>query len=177
MRTIPPLLIVAACLLMLLPAAAQAGNCDSDGCGPQACVGSADCCADCGGCRPCQKKVCQVVCGTEKVKKYCWACVCEEFCAPLPGGRACSSCCDSGCDGCCGRPPAPPRCGPVRTRKKLMMKEYVCEVPVYKCVVKYLCHDCCNGCGEGDEEAGLPDAPIPAETATAPAPVLKPLKR
>jgi hypothetical protein len=102
-----------------------------------------------------------VVCETRTITKHCWRVECEEFCAPLPGcvrwswdwcglfagrGKGCQADCgDEACGGaCCGNAPGrvPPKCGPVRTRKKLVLEEYECRVPVYSCEVKYLCAGC-----------------------------------
>jgi hypothetical protein len=67
----------------------------------------------------------------------------------------------------------PPKCGKVRTKKKLVKKEYKCKVPVYKCVVVYTCPGCCDpACGEsgcalpatgGDDAQPAAPAPAPAE--------------
>ena len=132
-----------------------------------------------GGSRPCRRTVCKVVCGTKTVTKSCWCVECEEFCAPLPGwgplsylyaacfnpcGDSCCDRCDESCRDpgcgtkCCERCLVPPKCGPVRSKKKLVKKEYECEVPVYRCVVKYLC----SGCG-GDDE-GPPEVESRGET-------------
>ena len=67
----------------------------------------------------------------------------------------------------------PPKCGKVRTRKKLVKKEIVCEVPVYKCVV--VCSDpgCCeaaSGCLDEEASKAAP-APAPAEETTDAAPL------
>ena len=171
MRIVLTSLTAAACLLLAYTATGS--EWDDAGCG------APDRCADCGCRRPCQEKVCQVVCETENVKKVCWAGECEEFCSPLPacgslgsflgsctdllGGRCrdsdCCAECDSGCEsGCCDKCPVPPKCGPVRYRKKLLMKEYKCEVPVYRCVVKYVCSDCDDGGCDADQ--GAPEAEI-----------------
>jgi hypothetical protein len=67
----------------------------------------------------------------------------------------------------------PPRCGPVRLRKKLVKKEIVCEVPVYKCVVVCGngCCDCCDPCGFGEEAEPAGAAPmVRATTDVAPLP-------
>ena len=61
----------------------------------------------------------------------------------------------------------PPRCGPVRTRKKLVKKEITCEVPVYRCVIG--CSN--NGCGEVG--AGCMEPEPLEEDAVAPSPVDK----
>jgi hypothetical protein len=123
---------------------------------------------------------------------------CEEFCAPLPGWRACCktvtcdvpTCDDGGCcepcgdrcgEGCCGPkscygiPVAKPKCGPVRCRKVLVKKEYTCEVPVYECVVKYLCPGCCAAEQEVvpdvKQEPPPPPLPAPSKQANRPAPL------
>jgi hypothetical protein len=129
---------------------------------------------------------------------------CEEFCAPLPGccpscktvtcdvptcnGAGCG-CCDACAEGCCdpcgGKkacysiPMAVPKCGPVRCRKVLVKKEYECEVPVYECVVRYVCPGCCAGgeqeaAPQGQPEAAPPAAPpppLPSKEALRPAPL------
>ena len=82
----------------------------------------------------------------------------------------------------------PPKCGHVRCRKKLVKKEITCEVPVYKCVVEYVCCDCCGpSCGVCTEpaapmptatgapaEAPIPAAPIPAAPCPGPVAGLRP---
>lgn len=180
-RTLGLSVAIAACLVFA--GQASAGDC----------CGAPDCCAACGGRRPCQKKVCEVVCGTETVKKYCWCVEHEEFCVPLPGcgprRRTCVSCdapnCDGSCDTCCesgGKRSwfsiclVPPKCGRVRCRKKLVKKEYECEVPVYECVVKYLCGDCSSGCcdaaqTEQESAEDLPPAPTADPQARRPVPL------
>ncbi|MEA1952342.1 MAG: hypothetical protein U9N87_13245, partial [Planctomycetota bacterium] len=126
------------------------------------CQATKDCCYDCG----CQK-VCKVVCTMKKVKKTVWVVECEEFCAPLPNcrsGRCCSgaNCCSSENRGSCGHDSCgsvrkacmvPPKCGPVRCRKKLVKKQIVCEVPVYKCVVVSRGGCCETGCGSEEAAA------------------------
>ena len=168
MRTI--LLAVGTCFL--IAGAAVAADCSDPACCDQA--KSQDCCNKCG-----SSTVCKTVCEMKKVKKTVWVVECEEFCAPLPNcGRDCNRCCGGGkgdcgeasCDkgSCCEdpcdslkRPMTPPKCGPVRCRKKLVKKEITCEVPVYKCVP--VCGKGCCGpaaaCG-GDE--AVPEA-TPAE--------------
>ena len=153
----------------------------ANSCGsPACCDRTHESCGRCG-----VQKTCKVICETKKVKKTTWVVECEEFCAPLPGCR--SSCksacgngcgsgsgCDSGCDNGCSsdpcaslrRPIVPPKCGKVRTRKKLVKKEITCEVPVYKCVVV-----CCNaGCNAGCGEAASAEATVSEEKATRAAP-------
>jgi len=137
----------------------------------EACVGALDCCGCCGRRAPCQRKVCQVVCEVKKEKRSCWCVQTEEFCAPLPAcpGHGCQGC-GGTCDGqhgtgdCaqggCQQCPRPPHCGPVRTRKILVKQEYEVEVPVYKCVVWYLCASCC-------ESVAAQAAPTPAPAGSA----------
>lgn len=175
MRVLATSLTIAACLAFAQQA--PAGGC-----------GAPNRCADCGGCGPCQRKVCQVVCGTETITKHCWCVECEEFCAPLPGCRAsCKTvtcdvptCGDGCCDPCGGKkscygiPMAVPKCGPVRCRKVLVKKEYECEVPVYECVVKYVCPGCCAGEEEAPAEVqpeSAPPPPPPSKEALLPAPL------
>ncbi len=155
----------------------------------QSCCGATQACGDCGA-----QKACQVICETKKVTKVVWRIECEDFCAPLPGrqreccasdgcGTGCgeagcaeATCGEAGCGDCCDDPCASlqnrkyvqPRCGKVRTRKKLVRVEITCEVPSYKCIVTAC--DACGACGEVQEvitEEALPAAPAPTE---APAP-------
>ena len=160
--------------LLAVTQAAAAGESGAASCG------TPDCCAQCGGRKACQKKVCQVVCEIKKEKKYCWSVQCEDFCAPLPN-LPCRECCDkcggdpAKCGSCCEKCVTPPKCGKVRTKMTLVKKEYEVEKPVYKCVVKYLCNDCCDsGPAEGTPPAA-PAAPSqPSGTPTlAPAPMPK----
>lgn len=148
-----------ACLTLVLPA--QAGN----ACGPA-------CCNSCG------HKVCRVVCGMKEIKKTVWVVECEEFCVPNPHcPRDCckSSCCQESacgdtCDGCCAsgggchhKCLVPPKCGPVRCRKKLIKKEIVCKVPVYKCTVCGACGEaCCDESPTIDETPAAPSRNMPA---------------
>ena len=162
-----------AVVCLLLAQTATAGDCGK----------APDCCAQCGDKAPCQPKTCRVVCGVKKVKKYCWQVKCEEFCLPMPGCRKSASGCGAvdECDPGCGpaKAPTPPKCGKVRCRKKLVKKEYTVEVPIYKCVVKNVCGECCEPSGDDViEEAMQPPsenrrqtiehAPLPPTvTATA----------
>ncbi|MCR4413803.1 MAG: hypothetical protein NUV77_15390 [Thermoguttaceae bacterium] len=173
MRTLHGLWTLAA----LAMCAAMAAAAES---GATACCGAPDRCADCGCRDACQPKVCQIVCGTQKIKKHCWCIESEEFCPLLPGrpdGGSCRDCAEGcGGTGCCGqcgegcKKYVTPQCGRPKTVKKLVKKEYECEVPQYKCVVKYLCGDCC-----GKAVQGGPAAPTPApKAAPAPAPKAAP---
>lgn len=177
MRFCGVLATMAAVLLIARPA--SAGDC------AQAPSGGPDCCAQCGCKAACQKKVCQVVCDKKKEKKTRWVVKCEEFCAPLPSliGRGCGECGDCGacetsqgdagcatcaqsgqcCPTCKEKKLVPPKCGKVRTKKTLVKEEYEVEVPAYKCVVVYLCGQCCEAGAAG---AG---AGCAAETGKAPA--------
>ncbi len=173
--------------MLLIAGSAVAGECG------QAMAGSPTCCAHCGCQASCQKKVCQVVCATKKEKKTRWVVKCEDFCAPLPsllGGRChgecggtcescqatpgCATCAQGGecCATCKEKPLVPPKCGKVRTKKTLVKEEYEVEVPTYKCVVVYLCGQCCE---QGAVEAGQSCAvaltsPTPAPKTPTPDP-------
>jgi len=157
---------------LLLSGAAMAGDCCT---APACCDQTHECCHSCG-----VRKVCKVVCEMKKVKKTTWVVECEEFCASLPNcKRPCKSCCNTGncgeeccCDPCASlrRPMVPPKCGKVRCRKKLVKKEIICEVPVYKCVVVCV-NSCCEAAACCGEEA---DSPAPAPKA-APAPEAAPV--
>ena len=134
-----------------------------------------DCCEKetCG--KACHEGYCRVVRGTKEVKKTVWVVECEPFCVPYPGcgrhrSRSCGQdcrddgCCDTGC--CKKRCLVPPKCGPIRYRKKLVKKEIKCQVPIYKCVP--VACGCCSedGCAEPAADAGkarqaLGPAPFP----------------
>ncbi len=163
-----------------------------------------DCCApaacDPGCAGPCVHKVCKVVVEMKKVKKHVWVVECDEFCTGLPGtgllSRYCDRCdaceacaCDDPdtCGGTCGgcdpcdpvraQQHCPPKCGKVRSAKKLKKKEIVCEVPTYKCVVVCVpAARCgCDGCGEASPEAApavttqdpMKSAPLPPVVGTS----------
>ena len=156
---------------------------------PTCCDSVQDCCGGCGG-----SAVCQIVCEMKKVKKTVWTYECDEFCTMLPGCGPLGSLCSHGCgdqcgsdcgpssscglDGCCDKAPCdpcaslcrpihPPKCGKVRTRKTLVKKVVVCEVPVYKTVVV-----CAGGCGEcGSQAMTSQAAPIPSSKAAMAAPL------
>lgn len=155
--------------------------------------GAVDRCGDCGCRARCERKVCQIVCGTRIDKKYCFVVECEDFCPLLPGckdgphhcgkcadcaaGNACAAvdCAKKPCDcGKCQQCMTPPRCGHPRTRKILIRKEYEVEVPIYKCVVRYLCGDCTAACDANGTavkaQAPLPPAPPVAPLPAAPSP-------
>lgn len=150
----------------------------ADCCAPPTCA-AVQSCNDCGA-----QKACQVICETKKVTKVVWRIECEDFCVPMPGCRdkCCASngcqegcgeasCCNDSCDPCASlqdREYVTPRCGKVRTKKKLVKDTITCEVPSFKCVVTAC--DACGACGEEQEvttQETLPDAPAPSE---APAP-------
>jgi len=117
------------------------------------------CGAQCGVCEP----GCQVGCGNGG--------------GLLGGGLGMNGC------GSCGpvcRPECPPSCGQVRTKKKLLRRVIVCEVPAYKCVVVCCDPGCgpaaaCGGCGDAgpveEEDAAPEEAPAPAEATTDAAPL------
>ncbi len=200
------LIALAAALLAAGPAVA-ANPCGPAGCcEPAEVCGTPDSCGKCG-VQACCKKVCKVVCEMKEVKKTVWAVECEEFCAPLPTcpcsksagcGKGCgpAGCGEEGCEpaacgscnGCgkgdpcaelAGREVIPPKCGPVRTRKKLVKKEIKCKVPTYKCVVVH----CCSGCADVEEkipaatpaEAPSDEAPLPPPPQTTSRPSLTPI--
>ncbi|MGA2032002.1 MAG: hypothetical protein ABSG68_07090 [Thermoguttaceae bacterium] len=94
-------------------------------------VGGPACCAQCGRHVACVQKTCQVVCDVQKDTRTSWSVECQEFCPLMPG-------CHDRCD-CC---PPPPRCGQPKCVKKLIKHEEQVDVPVYKCVVRYLCPAC-----------------------------------
>ena len=172
--------------------AVAGGPCDPNACTEVQVCGSADNCGHCGCNCHCQK-YCRVVCEMKKVKKHVWVVECEEFCTTLPGRRDrccrkgdcnCQGSCDADCGCCQGKKCDPceplnkrhynqPRCGKMRTKKKLIKKEVVCLVPVYKCIVVYCCPKCeCNECGgatpppptKDAKQTALPPAPTPAHT-------------
>jgi hypothetical protein len=150
--------------LSLLAAQAVA----EEACGGASGCGSADKCARCGTQCGCQQRTCQLICGKEKVKKYCWEVKCEEFCPLLPG-RRCDECnnnsepcreCQKACKGgekCPNPRIVTPRTANARVKKTLVKKEYECERPKYKTVVQYLCPQCIGACESG--------APTPVEGA------------
>jgi len=106
-------------------------------------------CARCGRCVCCAQRTCQVVCEIKKETKTSYSVKCEEICPLMPG-----HCCDR-CDGC----PPTPRCGHPRYVRKLVKNQYEVNVPVYRCVVMWLCPECANG----------ESASVPTSTPTAPA--------
>lgn len=121
------------------------------------CSGEGTCCDRCGCHAACVQKVCQVVCEMKKETKTCWNVECQEVCPLMPGCR-CGSC-DCKC-------PPPPRCGNPKCVKKLVKKEYQVEKPVYRCVVKNLCADCCGG---GSGGAVVPTSAPKMQVKPAPA--------
>jgi hypothetical protein len=166
--------------LSLFAIQAVAGEpCTVPACDPADC-GSADRCAQCGRDCRCLERTCQLICGVEKIKKYCWEVKCEEFCPLLPGrpcdqcnscgnGKACQNCPNAGkCGEKCPNPTIrTPRTANARVKKTLVKKEYECERPKYKTVVQYLCPECNAGCPQSTGAA--PSAP-----AQAPAPAPQP---
>lgn len=68
---------------------------------------------------------------TPACSEQCGRC---EICRPA-AGATCPACASP--SGEC-----PPKCGHVRVRKRLMLKEIEIQEPAYKCVVKYLCPQC-----------------------------------
>ena len=144
MRKTAFLLIFAALGLAVRPAAAK-----DDAGGP-------NCCSRCGCHAQCVQKTCQLVSDVKKETKTYFCVQCEEFCPLLPGHRDRCDCCQP-----------EPRCGHSKCVKKLVKKEYQVEVPIYKCVVVYLCPACANG----ESPAASPATPAKLQPAPrAPAP-------
>lgn len=85
------------------------------------------CCCHCG-CPEYVQKMCRVVCETKEIKHTRYKVLCEDYCLPKVGHFC-------GCEYI-------PECGHVRCRKRLVKFEEVEKVPVYKCVVEYLCPHC-----------------------------------
>lgn len=137
--------------------------------------GAPPCCAHCG-CRCCLRPCCKIVCEMKEVKEWCYDCKCEDFC--VPGRSECVGCHpEQDCCGCCKMKPTYKPCWcDMFCRKKLVKREIVKKVPKYKCVVEYVCADCC-GCGGNcghrhhhHAEAALPvDAVAEAEPVAEPA--------
>ncbi len=152
MRTIMiNLAIVAVLGVMTRPAGAM-----DDSCGGQACCDKCGCPCDC------LQKTCQLVCDVKKEKKTCWCVECQEFCTLLPGcPHLCCECAEL------------PHCGHSKCVKKLVKKDYEVAVPVYKCVVVYLCPACCKGGSTNNVPDTLPN-PQSAPTAPAAAPLSPP---
>jgi len=145
--------------------------------------------------RPCWKVECEPFC---LPKPRCWGGWAGLICNLCAGQKtSCGSCgeavevcgCEAGsqdgCDGqsglCCHVVPveSPPKCGKLRTRKRLLRAECQIEVPTYRCVVKYCCPSCAEdpGCSvptkgrpEEEAEAAFP-APSPEDHAWGGAPV------
>lgn len=136
-------LFFVAVLVAAIPSPARAGD------------GGSECCAACGRHVACAQKTCQIVCDVKKEKKSYWCVECEEICTLLPGRRECGEC------------SPPPRCGSSKCVKKLVKKEYSVEVPVYKCVVLYLCPDCAAG-QSAPSASPVPAAPAPPDNAPLP---------
>ncbi len=115
---------------------------------------AASACGGCG-CQRCMERVCRIVCATKDVKTTVYTVECEDFCTL---GPSCNVVCEStGCEpGCgpacstgCGHDGAPlraPTCGRAYTKRKLVKREITKKVPIYKCVVEYVCPDCGGVC-------------------------------
>src|SRR3712207_6356422 len=80
-------------------------------------------CGTCG-CEATVKRICRPVWETKKVKVVRWDCECEDICIPRPGNKK------PGCDDACCAPADchEPKCGRVRSIKKLVKKEVEKEV-------------------------------------------------
>lgn len=123
------------------------------------CTGGSTCCDQCGCHVACVQKTCQVVCGVKKETKTRWSVECQEFCPLMPGHHQC-------CDEC----QPPPRCGHLKCVKKLVKKEYQVEVPIYKCVMRNLCPDCCKNGATAPTNTAPDPPPAPAAPPVPPAP-------
>jgi hypothetical protein len=135
-------IVVRVALLLFIVAAARPA--------PVARGGEPTCCAHCG-CHCCLKPVCRIVCETKEVKETVYECACEDFCVPGPSKQVGCYCeTDPNCPCHIEQKPIYKPCWcDMFHRKKLVKKEIVKEVPVYKCVVEYVCADCCGRCGGG----------------------------
>jgi hypothetical protein len=135
-------IVVRVALVLFIVAAAQPA--------PVARGGEPKCCAHCG-CQCRLKPVCRIVCDKKEVKETVYECQCEDFCVPgpsKPAGCYCDT--DPNCPCHAEQKPIYKPCWcDMFHRKKLTKKEVTKEVPVYKCVVEYVCADCCNRCGDG----------------------------
>jgi hypothetical protein len=116
---------------------------------PPACDQATGCAHRCPHCGCACQKYCKTVCEMKEVKKTVWVVKCEDICIPNPScGRGGCGSCDSdkacnetGTNGC-DKKIVPPKCGKIRTIKKLIKTEVVCKEPSYKCVVEYGCPNC-----------------------------------
>jgi hypothetical protein len=123
-------------------------------------VGNPNCCSRCGQHVACAQKTCQVVCDVKKEVKTTWSVEYQDICPLMPG-------CGDRHEGC----PPPPRCGHPKCVKKLVKKESQRDVPIYKCVVRYLCPRCASG---GSSAPG-PQIAVPANRSDGPATVPPPV--
>ena len=134
--------------------------------------GRPTCCNRCGRQAVCAEKCCQVVCEMKKETKTCWQVECQEICPLMPGCRGCGECRDGqescGSGECRDKCSPLPRCGHPKCVKKLVKKEYQVEKPVYKCVVRHLCADCCT------EATPEPVTTSPSRPAGPPSPPMPP---
>ncbi len=115
-------------------------------------AGGPTCCDQCGRHVPCVE-TCQIIREVKKEMKTTWTVEYQDICPLMPGYRHGSGDC----------PPAP-RPGHPKRVKKLVKKEREVEVPVYKCVVRYLCPDCLRGAtaagrGAGGSQPAAPPGP------------------
>ncbi len=148
-------------------------------CGPPTCDEVQDC--DVCGCEAVCPQRCNIVCEMKKIKRTVWVVECEEFCTLLPNcdpckrcgikGRCGDSCCDDPCAALQNRSVVAPKCAKVRARKKLVKKEIICEVPIYKGVVICGSAGCYDAIGIEPEKAASRIAPAPPEAVTESAPM------
>lgn len=118
--------MVAICALLLWASVAQAYECSECGCR-----------------KPC-RKVCKLKCDEKEEKKFVYDCECEDFCVPGPSTRCgVKTVCDDDC-GCKKHREViwKPNCATVLTKAKLVKKEVVKKVPVYKWEVVEVCCEC-----------------------------------
>jgi hypothetical protein len=104
-------------------------------------------CPACGCHQLCKR--CKLETGTKKETKTEYCCECEDIC--IPGhSKKCGVKVECDCDGKHRTVIWQPRCGHIRTIKKLVKKEVTKQVPAYKCVVEYYCPQC-GACGDRAE--------------------------
>lgn len=138
-------------------------------------VHAAEACARC-----CQRSACCKVCvlesETKKVEITCWGCKSEDFCMPgrsIPNADHCQMIdCGASQSASTKTESKPkrflwtdwtPRCATVMTKKKLMKRTVIKEIPTFKWVAKELC-DVCNSECIGVETLAQDDLPaVPQE--------------
>ncbi len=119
--------------------------------------GEPNCCAHCRKVSPCQKQT-RVVREMKKVTRHTFEVQCDQVCSLKPTAWFGFSWLHAALGTACGQEAADcgeplPEAGHCRTRKTLVRKEYVVEVPVYKCVVEYHCVPCGEAIGPDPRSA------------------------